>query len=399
MYKLDAARFGSASLFTTLIILTNIIPPLAIDEYTPSMPFMVSDLNTSVAQVQLSIIYYLLAFSISQLVCGVLSDYFGRRIVLLLSMPLFFLGSLFCIFTHNIGLLILGRILQGLGVGGIALTGPALMADCFDGPELTKVSSYYSLIYSFIPITAPVLGGLIQDYFNWRANFLFMFILSIFIYFIFYFKLPETNPRVPSKKLDLGNVLKSYLIILTHRSYMVSVIGLILTWSLFVVFSIMAPFIIEISLGYSASVYGAFAILVGLGFFVGNSINSLLIKKYSENFLLRVSLLSMLIFSIILLSLQLQNYINIYTIMIPVFFIMTAAGISFPHLYASAVGALPEYAGKAGSLIGSLILIGAVIINTIITDLRAHSSIDMAAVYLILSAINLLLCFIPHTKK
>jgi len=79
----------SPALVTFLILLTNIIPPLAVDEYTPSMPYMVKSLGVTVQSMQLTITFYMLAFAISQFICGFLSDHFGRRVVLLFNMPLF----------------------------------------------------------------------------------------------------------------------------------------------------------------------------------------------------------------------------------------------------------------------------------------------------------------------
>lgn len=369
-------------LMTLLVVLTNVMPPLAIDEFTPSMPHMLSVFGVDASLMQLTITVYLLGFALSQAIGGMFSDRFGRRRPLLITMPIFIIGTLVVMFSHSMSVLLLGRVLQGFGMGVSALTGPALMADCFEGDALTKVSGVYSTVYSFIPISAPVFGGFIQDYFGWRANFVFMLILAVVIYAIFVAKLDETHHADASHKLSLSNIVLSYKTVLTNKNYMLAVSGLMLVWSSFMVFSVMAPFIIQERLGYSASSYGLMALLVGLGFFVGNALNNFLVKVISPKRIIALGVGIIVLFSVVLLVLPLLGFFNAWTVMVPIFVMMVAAGFTFPHLYAIAVAAVTQYAGVAGALIGSLILVGATIITAVITRLHAHSMIAMASVYL-----------------
>ena len=290
-----------------------------------------------------------------------------------------------CIFANNDFSIILGRVFQGLGVGASALTGPALMADCFKGRDLTRVSSYYSTVYGLIPISAPVLGGYIQDFLGWRYNFVFMLALAVIIYVIFVLKLPETLDLKKRATFSLPTFFKNYWVILKVKQFLLSVICLLLTWSMFIIFSVMAPFIMQERLGFSASIYGLQAIFVGLGFFIGNNINTLLMRVYRDETILLIGLGLMSALSVLLLIFPLAGLLNAWTIILPIFFIMLGAGLAFPHLYAAAVSAIPRFAGAAGALIGTLILIGAVIITSLMTLLHAHSALSMAAVYLILS--------------
>lgn len=389
-------RTTSNTLLIILVLATNVIPPLSIDEYTPSMPYMLHVFGVDASIMQLTITFYLFAFFVSQVVGGILSDRFGRRTPLLLSMPIYLIGCAVAMFASQIHMLMLGRILQGLGVGICALTGPALMADCFKGKELTKVSSYYSTVYSFIPISAPILGGYIQEFLGWQANFAFMLLLGSIIYVFFFFKLPETHAPTEDHKLTLTNIWKGYSTVLANKPYMLAVTCLILIWSTFMIFSLMAPFIMQNRLGFSPSQYGLQALLVGLGFFVGNSINNFLISKLGSESLIFIGLMAMVVLSIFLLLLT-RVQVNAWTIMGPIFLIMVAAGISFPHLYGRAVSAATQYAGIAGALIGSLILAGAVIITFCITQFDAHSAFVLAALYLVLSLLCLIINFFNKT--
>ena len=372
-------------LLAFLVIFTNIVPPLSVDEYTPSIPHMLAPLHTTAAMMQLTVTVYMLAFAVSQMICGPLSDSFGRRKILLFNLPIYFIGTLICIFAHSGFVLILGRVIQGLGVGALALTGPAVMSDCFKGKELLRISARYSTIYSFIIISAPVIGGFIQQWLDWQGNFVFMFVLGVIIFATFYFLFPETHPVEKRHHLSMKNIRKSYFAVLTNKKYMAAVICLVLTWTMLVVFSVMAPFLIQNKLHFSPAQYGLLALLVGVGFFVGNTINNFLLKIFLPVKIMLWGFFIMLAMSLIQTVLPLLGFFNIYTVMLPVCIMMAGAGLGFGYLYGSAASAVPQYAGTAGALIGSLILIGAVIITALITQLEARSPIDMAAVFLVLS--------------
>lgn len=410
-----------------LILLTNIIPPLSIDENAASFPHMLHLAGASVPLMQLSITVYMIAFAISQMCCGYCSDRLGRRPTLLLNTPIYLVGTVIAILAQGITSLLIGRFLQGLGVGALALTGPALMGDCFEGDALTRVSSYYSTVYAFIPISAPVLGGFIQEYLGWRANFGLMLLLGLVIYGIFVKFLPETRPRQPreserseqlgqlgqlgpSKQLgeleqpreprqsaiSLKQAYAHYREVLTHRHYLMAAICLPLIWSTFVVFSMMAPFILQNTLGYRPSEFGLIALFVGLGFFIGNVINTQLNQRYRSKQIVYAGFFIMLIASLTLWIIALLDAVSGFTLILPTFVMMMGAGFCFPHGYADAVSAIPKHAGIAGALIGSIILVGAVLITTVVTQLHAHSTLAMASVFV---ALCLLYGIIYHIKN
>ena len=377
----------SQKMMIFLVLLTNVVPPLSIDEYTPSMPHMVGPLGTTISMMQLTVTLYMLTFALSQVIGGVLSDRYGRRPTLLWSMPIFLMGSVVCLLAGNMTMLVMGRLLQGFGVGISALSGPALIADCFEGEDVNKVSGYYSTVYSFIPISAPVIGGILQDLLGWRANFGFMLLLGIVVFACFWRFLPETHQPQAQHQINLKNIVHNYGAVLRNGRYLLAVLAMIFVWSLFVVFSVMAPFLIQNSLHYSSTVYGVLALLVGLGFFVGNALNTQLVKSRSPKQAKMLGLSVMVIASLILLMLPSVGVFTLWSIMAPIFIVMIGGGLCFPHLYADAVSAVTEYAGIAGALIGSLILTGAVIITAIVTRLHAHSPVAMASVFLLLSVL------------
>ncbi len=383
---------------TIVIVSTVLLPSMSIDEYTPSMPHMLSALNSTTVMMQLTVTFYMLTFALSQFFLGYVSDGIGRRKVLLYTYPLFFIGSVFCIVAHSDVLLIVGRVIQGFGVGACALVGPALMSDCFEGPELTKISSYYSTVYAFVPISAPIIGGLLQDWLGWRYNFGFMLLVAVVTYILYLFKLEETHTPGEQHRMSVRGFVRNYWSVLSHIKYITNVLCMILVWAPIVVFSIIAPFIMQNVLGFSAAAYGFQALLVGLGFFVGNLINSAMIRFTSPKNIIVLGVCVMILTAVVMLILAMCGVVNAWSIMVPVFVIMIGGGMSFPNMYANAISSVPEFGGIAGALIGSLILTGGVIITAIITQFEAHSPVTLAGIYVVMSVICLLI-FVWFTPK
>ena len=148
-----------------------------IDIYVPSMPSMVIALHTSTTMIQLSITIALIAYGSVALIYGPLSDYFGRRIVALVGMGIFVAGSALCMFAPNIYVLLIGRVLQGIGFASASAVAAPTLSDIYSGDELVKAYSYVGMSMAVAPIIAPVFGGYLQQYFNWHAPFyLFVFV-------------------------------------------------------------------------------------------------------------------------------------------------------------------------------------------------------------------------------
>ena len=108
-----------------------------------------------------------------------------------------------------------------------------------------------------------------------------MLLLGVVVFACFWRFLPETHQPQAQHQINLKNIVHNYGAVLRNGQYLLAVLAMIFVWSLFVVFSVMAPFLIQNNLHYPSSVYGVLALLVGLGFFVGNALNTQLIKSRS----------------------------------------------------------------------------------------------------------------------
>lgn len=371
-----------------IIIMLMVIPaPLAVDEYTPSLPAMVKYFDSTAALLQLSVTIFMLTFACSQAFFGPLSDMIGRKKIFLWIAPIFFIGNLLALFSSNIAVFLIGRGIMGIGAGVMAFTVSVLLADSFHGEKLNRVASYFSTGYSLVPISGPVVGGLLQRYFGWHANF--MFIMTVFsaVYFVYVLGAPETNKNPTG--YSFNRLLAGYKAVLTSRKFVLSVLSLFAIWGTIISFSVMGPFLYQNIYGVTPAVYGIFALFSGLGVLCGNLSNTQVLKRVHPKKIVWTGLALWLVTASMFFAWSLFES-NALGVTIFTFLTTYAGGLIFPNLYAIGASSVPKYNGAANALMGTCILIGAVVITSIETRLNAHSAIDLAAVYLILACVSTL---------
>ncbi|BCQ44788.1 hypothetical protein ERHA55_23150 [Erwinia rhapontici] len=143
--------------------------PLCIDLYLPALPELATDLNTPTATAQLSLTAGLLGLGLGQLFFGPLSDKYGRIRPLLLSLVLLLVASIGCALAQDIHQLLLARLFEGLSGAGGAVLSRAIARDMYSGHELTRFFALLMLVNGLAPIAAPVMGGALMAFLDWRA--------------------------------------------------------------------------------------------------------------------------------------------------------------------------------------------------------------------------------------
>lgn len=196
--------------------------PFSIDTYLPAFPEIEQSLGASAIQVQQTMTAYLLAFATMILWHGALSDAFGRRIVILVSLAVFVIASFGCASAHSIQYLWAFRIIQGLSAGAGIVVGRAIVRDLYAGPDAEKLLSLVTMIFAIAPAIAPILGGWVVEAFDWRTIFLGLFVYSALLLWASWHLLPETLPpaqRQPFNATSLWNSYKSVLGTLRFHAY------------------------------------------------------------------------------------------------------------------------------------------------------------------------------------
>tara|TARA_Y100001956_G_scaffold81681_1_gene99979 strand:- start:388 stop:1566 length:1179 start_codon:yes stop_codon:yes gene_type:complete len=334
-------------LLAMMIIATG---QVGVSIYLPSLPLISQSLSASPADVQLLVTLFLVGFGASQLFYGPLSDAIGRRPVFLIGQGVYLIGTVICVaFSHNLTILVLGRLLQGLGAGSASVLGRSVLRDSYDGPQLIKALSYISVTASIMPIIAPVFGGWLAFYLGWESVFIFVLCYLAAIFTLGYFVLPETNSQ-SHHNFRISSTIKSYGQLITNRqvvssasynwvSYLASLVSL----------SVM-PFLLQHELGLSVAEYGSVMIIPSAGLMLGSLMLNGLNRYLSTQRLLTLSISMMLAAGVWLIftDTTLFNLIWAFT------WLTVAQGISFPLSISMLLEPHKKQAGAVSALSGSI---------------------------------------------
>lgn len=155
-----------------LITVLGMTPPLSTDMYMPSLPKMAEFFHAAPVLVNMTMVAFFISMSVGMLVMGPLSDRSGRKKILIISLLLYMVASFFCAITSSVYILILMRIIQGLGAGGMVSLSIAIIKDCFEGQARITALAVVQSMSVIAPIAAPVIGALIIQVSTWRTVFL-----------------------------------------------------------------------------------------------------------------------------------------------------------------------------------------------------------------------------------
>jgi Bcr/CflA subfamily drug resistance transporter len=366
------------------------ITGLSVDIYIPSLPAMSHFFHVDKSLIQLTITFYMLGAGITQLFSGPISDSFGRKKPFLAGMFIFILTTFFVTLTKNIDLLLCLRLIQGIMVGILITPIRAIIPDLFSGKKMQQMMTYMTTAWSIGPIIAPVIGGYLQHYFDWQANFYFLLIYSLLMFGLVVFFLPETSVHRHDFKLQV--IFRNYKEILSSPEYLRNVFSNGLLYSIILLFAVISPFLIQNVLHFSTVQYGHITLFIGLAWFLGSIINRF---TFHFNFAKKnqCCLWLMLIINSVMLLLSLIMPVNIYSLMIPLFCLVLVGGIVFSGYFPQAISLFPTKTGSAGSLIGACVFFIAGGISALGTFLKSTSQTPLTLAYLVLIGICLILSY------
>lgn len=156
--------------------------PLLTDFYLPALPSMIGAFNASTTQIQLTITCFLVGLAFGQLIMGPLSDRYGRKPILALSLGAFVVATFGCVFAKSIEVFIIFRLIQGFaGSGGVVIS-RSIVADLFRGDELAKFFALLGAIHGLAPIIAPILGGIMLKFSDYHGIFIALLFIGILMF-------------------------------------------------------------------------------------------------------------------------------------------------------------------------------------------------------------------------
>ena len=320
--------------------------------FLPSMPTMAEEFDVSASTMQLAVTLFLLAFAASQLVYGPTSDRFGRRPVLISGLLMFIAGGALSLFAQSAEILILGRIVQGIGGGAGPAIGRAMVLDVFGRERAARVMAYMTIATPLAPAIAPVIGGVLQDAFNWRSVFVVLIGIGVFLLVAYRALLPETNVRRDAGALGATQMSKNYGALFSNRSFVAYALVIGLMFSGQLVFISGSSFVLIDELGLSARMFGFSFGFVAVGIMGGAWLSSRLVDRWQDT---RVVLLGAVVAtgaSAVMAALAWAGVASPWAVLLPMFVTSAGFGISRPPAMAGALIPFEHMAGLASAVLG-----------------------------------------------
>lgn len=271
----NTAKISQLEFIALMACLMSIVA-LSIDAILPALQpigLSLGIVNPNDNQLLITMIFLGLGFG--QLIFGPISDSFGRKPTIYIGFLIFVLASFVCIYATNIETMIVGRILQGIGLSAPRTLSIAMIRDTFEGDYMAKIMSFVVAIFIFVPIIAPSLGILMLDNYGWESIFFSQLLFGILVMIWLWKRQPETlNPEY-KKKLKASLFISGTKEFVKYRSAVVfTLISGLITGS-FMVFLSTSQYIFQVQYGLIEEfpyIFGALAFSVGLATFTNGTL-------------------------------------------------------------------------------------------------------------------------------
>ncbi|ODN43077.1 multidrug effflux MFS transporter [Piscirickettsia litoralis] len=389
------------TLFLIGIFIVMAVGPFLSDMYLPSLPAMVQYFGSSHAMIQNSLSLYLAGFAVAQLFYGPLSDGFGRRRALLVGAGVCLVGTLLTLQAETVSVLLLGRFIQGLGAAAFPAISRAAMSDMYQGTRLAKMGSYTALVFSAVAAGAPILGGVIQHYFDWRVNFVVLGLFVLLILLIVLFVLPETHFKRTENALSPRVLGSRYWFLLTNGRFLAYTLGACVGFGSIMAYGTVTPFLFQKVLGLSAQAYGELSLCLAAGLFVGSFLNTRLVARYATPTLIIIGYSITLVAGLTMLIAAELGFLNVYVIIIPMFLFVIGACLLFSNSMAGAFAGVAHMAGSAGAAYGLVQVSFAVFVTFLLSFFHIKNQLPFAVSLVLMSlfGLSVFLIVVVRTRK
>lgn len=379
---------------TTLLILMPLVLSTAIsmDIFVPSIPDIAKAFNADSSLVQWTLSIYMLGCGIGQLICGPITDRFGRKKVVLTGILIYVIGTIICFLAPSINILIFGRLFQSLGSCASIVVGYAIVRDIYSTEKGAVTYSHLGSVTMLAPVLAPMIGGYLSIIFgSWRSSFAFLLLFGLIAFLSSLFFISETlakHKRIPINFKELFNNFSQILKNMNFLSY--SFITLSCMIALFC-FCGISPFLLISSLHVSKPLYAVCFGSNALSFIIAGILSPILSKRFGMPLIIFWGLLITLIGSTWMYFINHYEGLSILNFMMPMATISFGLGLSFGLSTAQALSDFEKLAGTASALLTSIQFLGAGIVGSIIISYSTHSAEPFAILMIIVGVLSFIL--------
>ena len=329
------------------------IAAVTIDMSLPAFPAMVRDLATTMSTGQQVVGLFVAGIGIGQIPAGLISDRIGRMPVLYSGIGIFTIAGIVCASTDSIELLLLSRFIQGLGGSVGIVVSRAIIRDISSGVQAARLMSVMVMIFTAAPMLAPIVGGFLVFQWGWRAPFVAVAVFGALTFLGVNTALQETHTPTqrehPIRQLSLG--LKEFF---SHRRSRFGLLLVILPAAGFIAMITASSAIVMEIYGFPVQAFGFIFAIWGFSILMASMISRYLVLDHGVMRMIGLGAILIGAASLQLLIIAWLGQVSIWWLWGNICLFMFGVGFLMPNATALALDPVPQIAGVAASIIGTV---------------------------------------------
>lgn len=349
----------SSPLLILILSLLLGVQPITTDLYLPALPVMTEGFGAPMSQAQLTLTALLLAFGVSQLVWGPLSDRFGRKPILLVGLAAYTLAAIGSTLAISMIHLIVWRAVQGAAMGASVMCARAIVRDLYSPEAGARVMSKGLSGLGVIACISAPLGGIITDFFGWRFALLVLAVFGAATLALVVLRFEETVRSPDPLALRPMRLARTWRHILGHHTFWSFALLTATAYGGLFTFLAASSFVFIQIHGLSLSLYGFLMSSMAGAYLIGTVYCRRLLIRFGVRHTVAIGGVFSIVGSTLLGVLALAGVHNVWAILIPMYVFMLGHGVHQPCGQSGAIGPFPHTAGAASAMSGFLMMLSA----------------------------------------
>lgn len=266
--RITSRIFSYVAFIVVFLGLLSAFAPFVTDMYLPTLPALASEFRTSASMIQLGLTASMVGLALGQIFFGPLSDRFGRRPILVVSLLVFVVSTALCVYAVDIKFFLYMRLLQGLGASGGIVLSRSVAADLYSGRELGRMMAIVGAVNGIAPVTAPVIGGAVGAVYGWQGIFVVLLCIGLLL-LAMSAVFQESFPRTSRSGASVMRSFANYTYLFRNRKFVGYTLAFAMSQGVLFAYIAAAPFVVQNVFGFSemqfSLIFGLNALGIGLG--------------------------------------------------------------------------------------------------------------------------------------